>query len=65
MDKPLRNTRKGRDNGVEPMHSFQAGCEWFSQSQDGDIPPLPIGRGQRRNWASCGTIAFLNRLFND
>ncbi|SDZ28542.1 hypothetical protein SAMN05421736_10923 [Evansella caseinilytica] len=28
------------------MHSFQAGCEWFSRSQDGDIPPLPIGRGQ-------------------
>ncbi|SDY22712.1 hypothetical protein SAMN05421736_101718 [Evansella caseinilytica] len=28
------------------MHSFQAGCEWFSRNQDGDIPPLPIGRGQ-------------------
>ncbi|SDZ42673.1 hypothetical protein SAMN05421736_112111 [Evansella caseinilytica] len=26
------------------MHSFQAGCEWFSRSQDGDIPPLLTGR---------------------
>nr|WP_175476246.1 hypothetical protein [Evansella caseinilytica] len=28
------------------MHSFQAGCEWFSWNQDGDISPLPTGRGQ-------------------
>ncbi|SDZ38215.1 hypothetical protein SAMN05421736_11169 [Evansella caseinilytica] len=28
------------------MYSFQAGCEWFSWSQDDDISPLPIGRGQ-------------------
>ncbi|SDY74652.1 hypothetical protein SAMN05421736_103194 [Evansella caseinilytica] len=26
------------------MHSFQAGCEWFSRSQDGDIPLLLTGR---------------------
>nr|WP_090892849.1 hypothetical protein [Evansella caseinilytica] len=31
---------------VEPMHSFQADCEWFSWSQDDDISPLSIGRGQ-------------------
>ncbi|SDY47532.1 hypothetical protein SAMN05421736_10258 [Evansella caseinilytica] len=28
------------------MHSFHADCEWFSQSQDDDIPPLLTGRGQ-------------------
>nr|WP_281243526.1 hypothetical protein [Evansella caseinilytica] len=35
------------------MHSFQPGCEWFSQRQDDDIPPLPIGpwAALRRNWA--------------
>nr|WP_139189569.1 hypothetical protein [Evansella caseinilytica] len=26
------------------MHSFQVGCEWFSQSQDDDIPLLLTGR---------------------
>ncbi|SDZ64135.1 hypothetical protein SAMN05421736_1247 [Evansella caseinilytica] len=24
------------------MHSFQAGCEWFSRNQDGDIPLLDL-----------------------
>ncbi|SDZ09654.1 hypothetical protein SAMN05421736_10660 [Evansella caseinilytica] len=26
------------------MHSFQADCKWFSQSQDDDIPLLLTGR---------------------
>ncbi|SDY25280.1 hypothetical protein SAMN05421736_101780 [Evansella caseinilytica] len=26
------------------MHSFQTGCEWGYQSQDGDIPLLLTGR---------------------
>nr|WP_139189528.1 hypothetical protein [Evansella caseinilytica] len=40
LDRCQSNTGRGRDNGVKPMHSFQVGCEWGSQSQDGDIPPL-------------------------
>nr|WP_175476164.1 hypothetical protein [Evansella caseinilytica] len=48
------------------MCSLNAIYEWFSRSQDVDIPPLLIGREQRRNWsASSGTIAFLNTLLNE
>ncbi|SDZ44924.1 hypothetical protein SAMN05421736_11329 [Evansella caseinilytica] len=28
------------------MHASQASYEWFSRNHDGDIPPLPTGRGQ-------------------
>ncbi|SDY13429.1 hypothetical protein SAMN05421736_101461 [Evansella caseinilytica] len=43
------------------MHSFHPGCEWFSQSQDDDIPPLLTGRGQ--HLGGIGRIARNHCLF--